>query len=151
MNDLHLITFKCNNTEFGINITDIDCIIKVIEITKLNNKNKCIKGIINLRNEIVPIIDLREYMQNEALDFHDACRIIIFNYKNDDKINKIGFIIDEIKNIVEEDSSKMQKPEIMSSHQYIDGIIDVDNRLITIINLSFIINEILEKNWVENI
>lgn len=154
MSELHLITFKCNDVELGVKITEIECIINVDTITKLANKHNHIKGMINLRNEVIPIIDLREFLSNEENQtFSDSCKVLIYDYiTKEEKINKIGFIVDEIKNIIKKDLSESQKPELMNKNNYIEGILNVDDRLIMVINLALIVNEIIEDNWkvVEN-
>lgn len=138
---------------FGVKITDIDCIINIENITKLVNRRNYIKGMINLRNEIIPVIDLREFMSDdENKKLLESNKLIIFDYlTKEDKVDKIGFIVDKIKNIIKTDIDKLQKPELMNKNRYIKGILNIEERLITVIELSLIIDDIISDGWKENI
>ena len=82
---------------FGIDISYIDNIIRMQRITRVPNVPEYIKGVINLRGEIVPIINLRSKMGLEEVEHTKATRIIIIKME---QIGKVGFIVDCVKEVV---------------------------------------------------
>ena len=82
---------------FGIDISYVDNIVRMQHITRVPDTPNFIKGVINLRGEIVPIMNLRLKMGLEEIEETKATRIIIIKM---DQIGKIGLIVDCVKKIV---------------------------------------------------
>ncbi|MEZ0537788.1 chemotaxis protein CheW [Caldicellulosiruptoraceae bacterium PP1] len=91
------LIFKLSTEYYGISIEYLESIERLMPITRVPKAKTFVKGVINLRGEIVPVIDLRERLNTEMKEFDDDTRIIIINYKNN---TKVGMIIDEIHDVV---------------------------------------------------
>jgi Chemotaxis signal transduction protein len=144
--DIHIITFKCGNTEYGLDINKMDCIIKIPNITKLPNSPDYLAGIINLRGTIVPIIDFRMICSSSnTYEIHENCKIIVCNLNN-----KVGFIIDEINQILNKKDAKIQKPDVLRDLGFLDGILEHGDMLINIVNPDIMMQSLTELNSMES-
>lgn len=96
------LTFKIANESYGIEVLKVREIIKVQPITRVPEMPSFIKGVINLRGKIIPIIDLRSKLGLEETAFTDNTCIIVVNFKENSTL--IGLIVDaveEVSNIAE--------------------------------------------------
>ena len=86
------IKIEMGDETFGIDIGFVDNILRMQRITRVPNMASYIKGVINLRGEIVPIINLRAKMGLEEIEETKATRIIIIKME---QVGKVGFIVEE--------------------------------------------------------
>lgn len=136
--------------EFGIDITKIVEILKKQKVFQLPNLPDFLSGVINLRGEIIPIVDLRKRFGIE--DIKGKGRIVVIRFGKE----KIGLYVDDIKEIVNLDPSEISaSPSIFKGlkTEYMTGIGQKDERIIVILNLDRIltteeqirIEEMIEK------
>lgn len=91
------VTFKSGNEYFGIDIQYVNEIIVFQEITKVPESEDYIKGLINLRGKIIPVIDIRIRFKQEPFEYNDRTCIIIVKVKN----TTVGLIVEKIAEVVE--------------------------------------------------
>ena len=75
------VTFKSGNEYFGIKIEYVNEIIVYQEITEIPETEEYIKGLINLRGKIIPVIDVRIRFKQEPFEYNDRTCIIVLNVK----------------------------------------------------------------------
>src|SRR5512146_537229 len=73
----HLVTFHLGREEFGVDIGSVQEIIRATDITPVPGAQSHVKGVINLRGKIIPVVDLRKRFALEAVTASDAQRIIV--------------------------------------------------------------------------
>lgn len=100
------LTFQVHEGEYGIEINYITEIIGVQDITPVPHTHHYVKGIINLRGTIVPVIDMRLRFGHEEIEYTDRTCIIVLSM---DDIN-IGLIVDEVQEVADIDDEKIQDP-----------------------------------------
>ncbi|WAM32122.1 chemotaxis protein CheW [Caldicellulosiruptor naganoensis] len=125
------LIFRLADEYYGLLVSFIENIEKMMPITRVPNTKEYIKGVINLRGEIVPVIDLREKIGVPKEEFGDETRILIVNWKNE---FKVGLIIDEVLDVVylsKEDVDSATKDR----NEFSFTIAKYNNMLINIINL----------------
>lgn len=89
---LQLVSFNIDNEEYGIDILKVEEIIRVISITKIPNAPDFIEGVINLKGNVIPVIDLRTKL-NKIKKVHDNNnRIIVVEVSG----ITVGFIVDSV-------------------------------------------------------
>ena len=135
---LSLVCFKIGDELYGINIMEVKEIIHLCEITPIPNAPEFIDGVINLRGNIIPIIDLckkfnlthKEFTEDEEL----LRSIVIIN------VNEllIGIIIDQIYRVVSVMHNQIQPPPQMISgvgSEYVQGVVKLeeDNDILLVI------------------
>jgi len=129
--DIQLVTFILNGEEYGIDVMRVREIISMTDITRTTNSPPYVKGVINLRGTIVPIISLRNRFDvPENSDESMSC-IAVMDYKGD----LTGFIIDEISDVVRIKRTDIQPPLEAVAQPWIEGIIDINQRLVVLLNL----------------
>lgn len=91
------VTFKSGNEYYGLKIEYVNEIIVYQEITEIPESEDYIKGLINLRGKIIPVIDVRIRFKQEAMEYTDRTCIIIVN------VNEmvVGLIVEKIAEVVE--------------------------------------------------
>lgn len=136
--EIQLILFDINNVEYALNINSISEIIKLTPINPLPGAPEFIRGVINLRGKIIPIVDLRERFIVKTLQFTKKTRVIIANVQN----NEIGLIVDAVTDVIGLQSDKIEPPLAVIEGlkmEYVEGIIKFKNKLIIIINIEKIL------------
>lgn len=116
------LTFTINGEAFGIKIEDVTEIIGVQPITRMPRMPDYIKGVINLRGKVVPVIDMRLKFMQEAIEYNDRTCVIVVD--RDDIV--VGLIVDdvtEVVNIKTEEIVPLPENRARSSvEQYTSGI-----------------------------
>lgn len=100
------IVISMGEEQFGIDIKYIDNIVKMQHITRVPNVAPYIKGVINLRGEVLPVMSLRLKMGLEEDVFTKATRIIILRLE---QYGTVGFIVDEVKEVLTLEDSAIEK------------------------------------------
>ncbi|MGN0141249.1 MAG: chemotaxis protein CheW [Roseburia sp.] len=91
------VTFKSGNEYFGLKIEYVNEIIVFQEITEIPESEDYIKGLINLRGKIIPVIDVRVRFKQEPFPYNDRTCIIVIRYKD----TVVGLIVEKIAEVVE--------------------------------------------------
>lgn len=121
-----LVTFHLGEELYGVNILDVKEIVRLQAVRNIPNAPYYVEGIINLRGEIIPIIDLhkrfkiQKVLEQEAIDLEGG--FIILNIDR----NKMGIMIDKVERVVTVQSSDVKDPPQMLSgigNEYIEGVI----------------------------
>ncbi len=100
------VTFKSGNEYFGLKIQYVSEIIGFQEITEIPESEDYIKGLINLRGKIIPVIDVRIRFRQEPFEYNDRTCIIVINFNN----LVVGLIVEKIAEVVE-----IQEEDILPS------------------------------------
>jgi purine-binding chemotaxis protein CheW len=131
-----LLTFKIDEEVHSLNIEDVIDIIGIQEITYVPNQRGFIKGIINLRGQIIPSMDIRIRFQKEQIPYDDRTCIIVIKYE--DYI--VGIIVDIVLEVYSIDTSKISLPEDKNGiNKFISGIFKGSSGLVTMLDLSKLI------------
>lgn len=95
--DRKYVVFKLENEYYGIDIENVQGIEKVQDFTTVPNSKEYIKGVINLRGEVVPIIDLRTRFGIEGKEIDDDSRIIVVFFND----LQVGILVDSSSEVIE--------------------------------------------------
>lgn len=132
------IKVEMSNEVFGIDIGLVDNIVRMQRITRVPNVAEYIKGVINLRGEIVPIVDLRMKMGLEEAEETRATRIIIVKME---QYGKIGYIVDGVKEVVtlgEDQIEKMKYDSKDDTIHYVTAVGKVEDSLISLLDMNIV-------------
>ena len=123
---------------FGIDISYVDNIVRVQKITSVPNVAPYIKGVINLRGEIIPIMSLRLKMGLGESEETKATRIIIIKM---DQYGKIGLIVDSVKEVVALEEEQVEKIKYDSKDDtvhYVMAVGKLEDSLISLLDLNVV-------------
>ena len=129
------VVFKLGQEEYGLDILMVQEIVRPLETTKLPNSPDYILGIVNLREDVIPIIDLRRFLNLQIMDVTDASRIIVIK-QNDDAF---GIFVDEVHEVLRINKEQIKSHEELDHNinkQYIKGVAKVQQRLIILLDLT---------------
>lgn len=108
------LTFEIDDEDYGVEIEYIKEIIKICPITKVPHAENYIKGIINLRGEIIPVIDVRERFLKQSKEYDDLTCIIVIEYKD----YNMGLLVDAVKEVMFIKEGQLQLPPSASYSYY---------------------------------
>ncbi|OFI06718.1 chemotaxis protein CheW [Clostridium acetireducens DSM 10703] len=130
------LVFKLDKEAYGINIKEIYEVLRLKEIliTEIPNVPKYVEGIINLRGNVIPLINLRAKLKLEKNIINKKNRVIIVNLKG----KKVGILVDKILKIFNFHNCKMFSScrEIKCKYNYIKGLYKKQNYQIFILNIN---------------
>ena len=131
---MQFVIFKLGEEHFALETNKILSINDMMSITTVPNAPSYIKGLINLRGSIKSLVDINLLLNIESNNKQNNIIII----KVDDE--EIGIIVDDVEEVIDIEEEKLQRLKTHSTEEYINGIIDLDGRLLTIINIEKLIN-----------
>ena len=127
IDDLYMV-FIINNQKYALSSKYIIEIIEMLPITKVPFLPKYMKGIINLRSTIIPVMDARMRFDMDPIEYNERTCIIIIENEND----KIGLIVDavnEVINISPDSSMKMNSNKEETKQNFIKGVSEINNEV----------------------
>lgn len=127
------LTFILGKETYGIEIIYVREIIGIQEITEMPEMPEYIKGIINLRGKIIPIIDVRLRFKKEPKKYDDRTCVIVVEFNN----TSIGLVVDsvsEVLTIQDEDISDLPRINKEHSSGYVKNIGKVSNNVILLLD-----------------
>jgi purine-binding chemotaxis protein CheW len=129
-----IVSFTVGKEEYGVHIEAVQEIVRMPEITHLPQTQSFIKGVINLRGNIIPVIDMRERFRMEKKDYNEMTRVIVV--KIGEKL--VGMIVDTVSQVLEMGANDVEDaPDIISglSKEYIEGIGKINEQMIIVLKI----------------
>src|SRR5699024_1772321 len=126
--DNKYIVFELEEEEYAIPVELVGSIERILPITRVPGTPKFVKGVINLRGVVTPVIDLKEKFKDKQIDFDDQTRIIIVNMNE----FTVGFVVDSANDVIDINKEQIEpSPETIGREvtDFIDGVVKMDNRL----------------------
>ncbi|WP_058306803.1 chemotaxis protein CheW [Gracilibacillus massiliensis] len=134
------IIFKLNNQEYGANIDQILSIERLEEIVSLPQTSDFIKGIINLRGDVTPIIDLRTRLGMKELEPTEQTRVLIAKVQG----VQVGLIVDEATDVIDISPEVVEDaPELVKGvdHRYMKGVAKLEDRgMLLLLDLNHVLS-----------
>ncbi len=130
---LHLVTFSVDGEEFGVDIGSVQEIIRVIQITAVPNAPDFVKGVINLRGRVIPVLSLRKRLDlpEEVLTKNSRIMVVECGSK------VLGLLVDGVAQVIRIPVASVDTPpgEVEGTKAFVKGIGRLDSRLIMIMEL----------------
>ena len=142
-NFFQYIVIRLGDEQYGIDIRYIDNIVRMQHITRVPKVHAYLKGVINLRGEVLPVMSLRVKMGLENDELTRATRIIILKLEQQ---GSVGIIVDEVKEVVtlgDREIEKLSQSTGESRKSFITGVGKHNGELISLLDLNTIT---LEEN-----
>lgn len=138
-----LVTFQLGEEQYGIDIMDVKEIVRVQDIRPIPNAPSYVEGIINLRGEIIPIINLHKRFHIKKAVIGDDEELLSGFVIIDIDGMKLGMVIDKIARVVTIENEKIQAPPQMLSGigaEYIQGVIQNGDGYLIILDIRRLFN-----------
>lgn len=128
-----IVAFKLGEEEYGLDITHVQSIERVLNFTRVPNAPEYVKGVINLRGHVTPIIDLASKINLGQAKLTENSRIIITKYEE----MELGFIVDQTSDVIDVSEEDIEAPAASGYDlDYLGGIAKINGRLIMILKLA---------------
>ena len=137
------LTFILAEEEYGIGILKVKEIIGMMPITTIPRTPESLKGVINLRGKVIPIIDLRLKFNMEAIPYSDRTCIIVVEIDSNAATLLIGIVVDavsEVLNIREEEIEETPKFGTSLNTEYILGMAKRDGGVKILLNIDKVLS-----------
>ena len=141
------LTFHIGDEDYAIAITYVTEIIGMLNITEVPQTPDYIKGVINLRGKVIPVMDIRLRFKMNARDYDERTCVIVVNHKE----NTVGLVVDtvsEVLDIPEADVENSPHFGNNESNNFISGMGKVDEEIKMIIDINSLLfrdEEVLES------
>lgn len=134
------LTFSVGREAYGIEIKFVTEIIGIQDITEVPELPSYVKGIINLRGKIIPVIDVRLRFKKESKEYNDRTCIVVINIKE----TSVGLIVDNVAEVISIDDSNIVPPpqiKIGFHNRYVRGIGKVGNEVKLLLDCDKLLND----------
>ena len=131
---MQLISFKLGEETYGIEITTIREIIRMGQITQVPETPHYIKGLINLRSTVIPVIDLRARFGLAEEELTDESRIMVLNVGS----RTIGIVVDAVSEVLRVTGDQISEaPPTVSSlgNEYMTGLVRLEEQLLILLDV----------------
>jgi purine-binding chemotaxis protein CheW len=135
---VQLVSFRLAQEEYGIEITKVQEIILLGEITRVPQTPEYIKGLINLRNMVIPIVDLRLRFGLPQGEPTGDTRIMVINVHG----KTIGMIVDAVSEVlrVARDQIVPPPPTVTGlGREYLTGLVRLEHRLLILLDIDYLL------------
>ncbi len=134
---MQIVGFMLGEEEYGVDILSVNEILKMTKITRVPKSSEFVKGVINLRGNVVPILNVRKKFKGEEKVVDDTTRIIILTVNN----NRFGIIVDNVTEVIRIKEEDIEEPNLIDSidKKYVDGVGKYNGRLLILLKLDQIL------------
>ncbi len=137
------LTFSLGNEEYGIPILKVKEIIGMMEITSIPRAPVFVKGVINLRGKIIPIVDLRLKFDIEEREYTERTCIIVVDIIQNDSNRQIGVAVDAVSEVVNIQNNDIEIPpkyDEGEGEEFLTGIGKIDKKVVMLLNTDKVLN-----------
>jgi purine-binding chemotaxis protein CheW len=138
--EMKVIVFQLKDEEYGVPVYQVKTIERIGPMTRVPRTHDFVKGVINLRGVVTPIIDLRGRFQMEETEYTDNTRIIVVAVED----IEVGLVVDSANDVLDIPRNSIEPPpEVIGGIRaaYLNGIAKLDDRLLVLLNLEKVLNK----------
>lgn len=137
------LTFIMADEEYGVDILSVQEIRGWEDATPIPNSPDFVKGVINLRGTIVPIIDLRLRFGLSQVDYGPMTVVIVLKVTTDSGTKVIGIVVDAVSDVYSLTSDEMRQPPDLGDQvntTFIKGLASVEGKMVILLNIDVLLN-----------
>ena len=135
--ETQLVIFRLREEEFGVEINSVLEISKTLEVTHLPQAPGFIEGVVNLRGQVIPVVDLaRQFGLRPQAELPKTARIVVVEISQE----TLGLLVDEVPEVLRIPESEIEKPPEMFHNEekqdYVKGVAKLGERLVIVLDLA---------------
>lgn len=141
------LTFHIGGEDYAISISHVIEIIGMLKITEVPQTPDYVKGVINLRGKVIPVMDIRLRFEMEAREYDERTCVIVVNFKN----NTVGFVVDTVSEVLDIPAASVEPcSQLSSTHgrNFICGMGKTDENIKMIVDVDALLfndNDVIES------
>lgn len=137
---LQLVGFQLGKEEYGIDILKVQEINRITAITRIPQSPDFVEGVINLRGNVIPIIDLRKRFNMPEREYDKQTRIVVSEIEG----RTVGLVVDTVSEVIRMDSDLIEPPPDLlngssKKGDYIKGVGKLDDKLLMLLDIDKIL------------
>jgi purine-binding chemotaxis protein CheW len=131
------LTFRLGQEEYAAHVSQVLNILEMTDITTVPKSPEYMKGVINLRGMVLPVVDTRVKFGMQETEYTDKTCIVVMDLEMDGGIVHVGALVDEVVAVIEIDENEIKpRPSIGESYksEFIIGLAKIDDHFIMILD-----------------
>lgn len=135
------LTFKLGEEIFGANVAKVLNILEMTKITKVPKSPPYMKGVINLRGAVLPLIDTRIKFDMPETEYTPNTCILVLDIDLNGEPVHVGALVDSVQEVIEIDDSQIQPPPSIGSKyrsEFIEGMAKINEEFVMLLNMDLI-------------
>jgi purine-binding chemotaxis protein CheW len=136
---IQVVSFKLGSEEYGVDIAQVQEINRMVAVTHVPRAPQFMEGVINLRGQLIPIIDLRTRFGMPRAEHTKSTRIVVTEIG----AKRVGMVVDSVSEVLRLPTDQIEEaPEMITGvdTEYIRGVGKIEDRLIILLDLAKIIS-----------
>ena len=132
------LTFKMGEETFATQVSRVREILELSSITKVPNAPDYMRGIVNLRGQVLPVVDTRIKFGLESTEDTPKSRIIVLEVESQNKVVQLGALVDTARDVVEFAEDTIMPPPSMDDFkkaEFIEGVVEMDGDFVMLIKV----------------
>jgi purine-binding chemotaxis protein CheW len=132
------LSFKLGDEVFAVHVNDVLNILEMTKITSLPKAPKYLKGVINLRGTVLPIVDARIKFNMPESEYTTNTCIIVMDLESNQQLIHVGFIVDQVLEVLELTSSQIQPSPTLGTNykaEFITGMAKANDDFVMLLNM----------------
>ncbi|HAI12980.1 MAG TPA: chemotaxis protein CheW [Phycisphaerales bacterium] len=137
------LTFHLSQEQYGVSLLAVREIIGLMDITHVPRTPEYVRGVINLRGRIIPVVDLRLKFGMQAIDDTEVTCIIVVEMTYEDQVIQIGILVDEVDEVLDIQEGQIDNlPSIGAdmSMNYICGVAKISQRVVMLLDIQRVLS-----------
>jgi purine-binding chemotaxis protein CheW len=138
------MTFKLGSEAYGLQILKVRELIGLMDITRVPSAPPCVRGVINLRGKVIPVVDLRQKFAMGATGSTDQTVIIVVQIALGNGPLTMGVLVDEVMEVLDIDAAHIEPPPdfgaASTSSRFILGVGKADKRVIFLLDIDLVLS-----------
>lgn len=137
--EIQLVVFSLGREEFAVEVTQVREIMRMEEITRMPKTPHFVEGIINLRGQIIAVVELAKRLNLEGGSRSGETRIIVVEAED----IKVGMIVDSVSEVLRVGADAVEPSPTLTtdvSAAFLQGVVKQDNRLIILLDLTKVLS-----------
>lgn len=138
------LTFIMAKEEYGVDILSVKEIRNWDSATPIPKSPDHVRGVINLRGTIVPIIDLRQCFGMDAIEYGPLTVVLVLQVKSDRGHREVGIVVDAVSDVYTLDDSQVKAAPDMGDQidvNFIKGLASIDEKMVILLNIDRLLNQ----------
>ncbi len=144
MGQMQVVIFKIEEERYGVPIHQVQSIERWMETTRVPKTLSFIKGVVNLRGTITPVIDVRERFGMSTKEADDDTRIVVVGID----AMTVGMVVDAVLDVVMVDEEEVKEPPRVVggvAAEYLNGVVSLASGVLVLLNLGRILSDVEER------
>jgi len=137
------LTFLLNEKTYAVSILNVKEILEYGTVTAIPKMPDFVYGAINLRGKVVPVVDLRQCLEQKECEINKRSCIVIIEVAHDNSSRNIGVIVDSVSKVMDFEAEDIERAPTLGENintEFIDGMGKIGDQFVIMLNISKILS-----------